>query len=395
MKKIFIKDEIEKNDIITFLSSGVYNSRLSKLERRSLRRKAESFIIENGKLKLKTSDISKEFICEFEREKIERIIRENHELDHVGARGTYIRISARFDGISFSKIKDFVARCNGCQLDRPPTSVPEIRPILSSYPRERLIVDTIDMRQYSEENNQYKYIFTMIDSFSKFGWCYKALNKSSESFSKILENHFYLEGKWDILHTDNGGEFENERVKSICRQFGVKLIHGRPYHPQSQGQIERFNRTIKERLRKTLSNDDKKWTDILNRIVYFYNNNVHSATKMKPFLLFKNYDNTVFQNAIIQSSDFINTARINLIEYSQRYRREVEANMINSLNPGDIVKCLRPYNVRRCRRIGPLDSIYLESTFIVIHTFDDLVLIRDEMTGQILRKNKNELKKIN
>ncbi|KAG0437190.1 Transposon Tf2-6 polyprotein, partial [Dictyocoela muelleri] len=205
----------------------------------------------------------------------------------------------------------------------------------------------------------------------------------------------YLEGKWDILHTDNGGEFENERVKNICRQFGVTMIHGRPYHPQSQGQIERFNRTIKERLRKSLSNDDKNWSDIINRIVYFYNNNIHSATKMKPFLLFKNYDNTIFQNEIIQSNDFINNARINLIEYSQRYRREVENNMINFIYQGDVVKCLKPYNVRRCRRNGPLDSIYSESTFIVIHISDDFVLVRNEFTGEILRKNKNELKKIN
>ncbi|KAG0436024.1 hypothetical protein DMUE_4423 [Dictyocoela muelleri] len=105
---------------------------------------------------------------------------------------------------------------------------------------------------------------------------------------------------------------------------------------------------------------------------------------MKPFLLFKNYDNTVFQNAIIQSGDFINTTIINLIEYSQRYRREVEANMINSLNQEYLVKCLNPYNVRRCRMIDPPDSIYLESTFIVIYTIDHFVLIRDEMSGQIL-----------
>ncbi|KAG0422078.1 Gypsy retrotransposon integrase-like protein 1, partial [Dictyocoela muelleri] len=215
MRKIFINDEIERNDIITFLDTGVYNNRLTKFEKRNLRRKAAFFIIENGKLKLKASNSSKEFICEFESEKIERIIKENHELDHVGARSTYIRISNYYDGISYGKVKDFVSRCNGCQLERLPAFVPEIRPILSSYPRERLIVDTIDMRQYADQNNQYKYIFTMIDSFSKFGWCYKALNKSSECFSKILENHFYLEGKWDILHTDNGGEFENERVKNI------------------------------------------------------------------------------------------------------------------------------------------------------------------------------------
>ncbi|KAG0435141.1 Transposon Tf2-9 polyprotein, partial [Dictyocoela muelleri] len=164
----------------------------------------------------------------------------------------------------------------------------------------------------------------------------------------------YLEGKWDILHTDNGGEFENERVKNIFRQFGVTMIHGRPYHSQSQGQIERFNLTIQERLRKSLSNDDKNWPAIINRIVYFYNNNIHSATKMKPFLLFKNYEDTIFQNEIIQTNDFIINAKINLIEYSQRYRREVENNMIYFIYQGDVVKCLEPYNVRRCRMNGHL-----------------------------------------
>lgn len=59
MKKIFINDEHEKNKIITSLDSVVYNSSLSKLERRNLRRNAAFFIIENRKLKLRASDINK------------------------------------------------------------------------------------------------------------------------------------------------------------------------------------------------------------------------------------------------------------------------------------------------------------------------------------------------
>ena len=100
------------------------------------------------------------------------------------------------------------------------------------------------MQRYAEANNGYNYIFTFIDSFTKYAWARPAINKTSDTFAKMLKNHFYNEGNRDILHTDNGTEFNNALVNNICRVRGIRHIRGRPYHPQSQGQTERFNGTL-------------------------------------------------------------------------------------------------------------------------------------------------------
>ena len=59
----------------------------------------------------------------------------------------------------------------------------------------------------------------------------------------------------DLIHLDNGDEFVNSEIDELLRLHGMREIHGRPYHLQSQGQIERFNRTLKSQLRKTVDPD--------------------------------------------------------------------------------------------------------------------------------------------
>lgn len=50
------------------------------------------------------------------------------------------------------------------------------------------------------------------------------------------------------MHTDNGGEFRNHILEAICKEKGIKQISGAPYHSQSQGLVERFNRSLQESL---------------------------------------------------------------------------------------------------------------------------------------------------
>lgn len=53
-----------------------------------------------------------------------------------------------------------------------------------------------------------------------------------------------------ILHTNNCREFNNLLNDRICELRNIRHINRRPYHPQSQSQEGRFNKTIKERLRR-------------------------------------------------------------------------------------------------------------------------------------------------
>ena len=59
--------------------------------------------------------------------------------------------------------------------------------------------------------------------------------------------------KFNLVHTDNGTEFTSNAVAEIVAKYGGKVIYGAPYHPQSQGCVERFNHTVKVSIDKAMS----------------------------------------------------------------------------------------------------------------------------------------------
>jgi len=114
--------------------------------------------------------------------------------------------------------------------------------------------------------------------------------KDAESVNKhlieILTNY-----KYNIFHSDNGGENTAKCISETCSKynvrkcskFQVKEIHGRPYHPQSKGVVEVFNKTLKEIIEKLLkSGEGEEWTDVLGKALFIYNNNQHSTIKVTP-----------------------------------------------------------------------------------------------------------------
>ena len=67
---------------------------------------------------------------------------------------------------------------------------------------------------------------------------------------------FQHEGFPEILQSDNGSEFVAEVVELLLTECGVKIKHGKPRHPQSQGQIENLNKQFKNNMRKAIGHMD-------------------------------------------------------------------------------------------------------------------------------------------
>ena len=100
------------------------------------------------------------------------------------------------------------------------------------------------------------------------------------SFKEFLK----LIGKPDILQTDNGGKFNNEEMKIFLKNQEIEYIWGSPYHPQSQGAVEGFNRTIQNFLYlfKDMNLDGFNLKKSVNDFCMYYNNRIHSTTRFKP-----------------------------------------------------------------------------------------------------------------
>ena len=129
---------------------------------------------------------------------------------------------------------------------------------------------------YNSSEHDFKYILTVKDCFTKYCWLNSLESKEALPISRILSKIYHDHGPPKLLHTDNGSEFVNMTVKDVCSRYNIRMKQGRPYHPQSQGQIENLNRRVKNCLRHFLLAHEEcdrstVWPGLVKDIEYFLN----------------------------------------------------------------------------------------------------------------------------
>lgn len=155
------------------------------------------------------------------------------------------------------------------------------RVILKGW-RDLYQADLVEMIPYSKENKGFKYILMVIDAFSKFGWAVPLKNKSGKEVTRAMQT--ILKNKQLIpknIQTDHGKEFYNADFKNLMKQHNIN--HYSSYSTLKSSIVERFNRTIKEKMWKEFSlQGTYKWLDLLPLIIKNYNNTIHRTIGMKP-----------------------------------------------------------------------------------------------------------------
>ena len=177
-------------------------------------------------------------------------------------------------------------------------------PQITKFKRQRIIplyrdetwsADLTDKSSLSKYNNNYKFILTVIDIFTKYAWAIPLKNKSGLSITngfKIVLSESPQGGsdprKPEKLWVDRGSEFYNKTFKSLLKEYGTgKAASGMElystYSDLKAVFIERFNRTLLHIIDKPMFiNGDGNWVNILNDAVVLYNNNIHSTINMTP-----------------------------------------------------------------------------------------------------------------
>ncbi|CAG2243738.1 unnamed protein product [Mytilus edulis] len=220
------------------------------------------------------------------KEDLINLVKKNHALDHRKSHSIYESIRRFVFPVVRENVKllfDLYVDCDQCKsaISLPKTERTR-RPIPATYPNSRWQIDLKKMPPHKG----FQYICNIVDCFSRFAFGQACKTKSATEISKVVLSYIYLYGAPRILQSDNGKEFRNSNLKEVVDQFDTVQMHGRPYHPQSQGRVERFNRTLTEYFRIKMS-ERSNWSDQLPEFYYAYNNRLNKATRPKtPYQLF-------------------------------------------------------------------------------------------------------------
>ena len=142
--------------------------------------------------------------------------------------------------------------------------------------------DLVEIQKYSKWNKGIKYLLMVMDVFSKYGWIKPLKDKKTESVSTAFDVIFKkIKRKPTVLWTDKGSEFISKHFKDFLKKNKIKLYHTE--NEEKSGVVERWNRTMKNKMWKMFSaNDNTVYWDKLKDLVDDYNNTKHSSLKITP-----------------------------------------------------------------------------------------------------------------
>ena len=179
----------------------------------------------------------------------------------------------------------YLSLCGICQRCKTQPKIPaEVAPLPVASPFERLHLDL--MGPFPPSGPGFRYIFTAKDAASKYVVIRPLRSKEAEEVTGELgRSIFTVFGFPATIVTDQGGEFVNKLNAGIFEQLAIEHRPTAPYHPASNGLVERCHREINEMLRALCSPDQHDWAEMLPYVEFAINTAPSSTTLLTPFFL--------------------------------------------------------------------------------------------------------------
>ena len=182
-------------------------------------------------------------------------------------------------------VKDHVKRCFTCVTTKAP--IPAVRTprrhLLAFRPMELVAIDFLKL---DKGKGGYEDVLVITDAFTKYSQAVPCQDQTARTVARALFDGWFVHyGAPLRLHSDQGRNFESALIRELCKLYGIEKSHTTPYHPEGNGQTERFNRTMCSMIRSLDPACRKRWPEMIRQLVFLYNATPHGTTGMSPYRL--------------------------------------------------------------------------------------------------------------
>ncbi|CAG9132567.1 unnamed protein product [Plutella xylostella] len=215
-----------------------------------------------------------------------QLCRMNHDdLGHFGVEKTLERMKKHYWFAKMSKfVKKYVNACIECAYAKNSSNGREglLHPITKvEAPFHTLHVDHLG--PFVKSNRGFTHIIVVVDAFTKFCFIKPVRNTNTQNTIRALEDIFCTFKAPIRLISDRGSCYTSHTFKKFCLDKGVKHVLNAVASPRSNGQVERYNRTILDSLKALcIKHGEKSWDSLLGQIQWGLNNTIQKTTGKTP-----------------------------------------------------------------------------------------------------------------
>ena len=221
-----------------------------------------------------------------------QLLAEAHDVPvsgHVGVAKTVELLSRTFwwPGIT-SDVKQYVTSCLACQANKPSNQAPIglLQPLPIPARRwEQVSMDLITQLPRTAAGHDAIVVF--VDKLSKMvHYAPTTTSVTAPQLARIMFDVVVRQHGVPVsIVSDRDARFTSVFWRALWQQLGTRLAMSTAYHPQTDGQTERANRTLEDMLRAYVSYRQTDWDKHLTAAEIAYNNSVQASTGFSPFFL--------------------------------------------------------------------------------------------------------------
>src|SRR6478735_9175483 len=208
---------------------------------------------------------------------------------HLAYNNTLHKIASRYYWENMAQdILNYVRKCHRCQVYGKKQLNEELYPVpVSPKPFDRI---AIDVKHVQTSRAGHRYIVAAIDYLTKYVEAKPLrLQTASEIAIFLYEEIISRHGCPTLIVTDNGKPFVSGLVRAVCHNFSIIHKTTTPYNPQSNGLIERFNRTLGQIPQKRSTEEKEDWHLYLPAVLFAYTVGQKIAARNPFFSVFVAY----------------------------------------------------------------------------------------------------------